>query len=56
MDNSDNNIEVNLDDSDDIVTMVDVLNEQEKLEKEYFAALDAAEEKCSTYSSVSKLL
>lgn len=44
----------NLDDSN-VVTMVDVLEQENELEKEYVAVLGASDEKCCTYSRVSVL-
>lgn len=43
------------DNIDEILTMVDVLEQEEKLEKEYAATLGGSDEKCCTYSRVSKL-
>lgn len=42
----------NLDDSN-VVTMVDVLEQENELEKVYVAVLGASDEKCCTYSRVS---
>lgn len=39
----------NDDNMDDVVTMVDVLNEEEEKEKEYYAVLGAGDSKCCTY-------
>lgn len=41
------------DNIDEILTMVDVLEQEEKLEKEYAATLGGSDEKCCTYSRVS---
>lgn len=45
---------VDMDDggSEQIVTMQDVLDEQDELEKEYAAVLGGSDHKCCTYSKV----
>lgn len=40
------------DGGDEILTMQDVLDEQEELEKEYAAVLGGSDHKCCTYSKV----